>query len=147
MPPSTVPEAVRGNAGIVAKFVRGAVTKTYDGDLKAFRITSDDKDDSDLTFLEASTGETKDYKVVVTALQSTALTSLWRDIWDNPGTEVVATYGPYGNAVPSADKPHFLMTLKPNGRPEIGVEAKRAKDRGDFEYTYEVTAGPTLVTT
>lgn len=141
---STVPEAIRGNQGLVASFTRAAVTKTFDGDLKSFEIGSDDKDDSDLTFLEASQGETKDYKVTTKAVQSTAVGSFWRYVWDDPSTEATVVYGPHGNAVPTPDKPHFLLTLKPSGKPPLGGEAKRAKDRYEWEYEWEVTAGPTL---
>lgn len=137
---STVPEGIRGNAGLLFTYDGNG----YDGNVKAVRIKSSDKDDSDLTFLEAASGDTKDYQLAVTAIQSTAVGSLWRTLWENPGDEVPVVYGPHGNAVATADKPHFLMTVKANGRPEIGGEAKRSKDRGEFEYEFEVTAGPTL---
>lgn len=137
---STVHEGLRGNSGIVATFDAAAM----DGDVKAMRLTAEDKDDSDLTFLEAASGDTKDYNLVVTALQSTAAGSFWRMIWDDPGGESAVVYGPHGNAVPTADKPHFLMTVKAMGRPEIGKEASLSKTRADFEYTFEVTDGPTL---
>lgn len=142
---STTSTGIRGNAGIVAKFTLGAGPAVeFDGDVKAFTIDWDDKDDSDLTFLEASGGETKDAKVTITALQSTAALSFWRFCWDNPGQEVAVEYGPHGNAVATAEEPHFLMTLKIPGRPKIGGEAKRAKDRYDFDTECEVLTGPTL---
>lgn len=138
---SSTSEGIRGNAGIVLTLDGDP----YDGDAKSVVIDSDDKDDSDLTFLEATNGDTKDYKVTVTAIQSTEAGSFWRLLWDNPGAEFETVYGPHGNAVATADKPHFGMTLKANGRPKIGVDAKRAKDRGDFDYEMEVTEGPTLI--
>lgn len=142
---STTHEGIRGNVGLVAKFAMGAnPAEEFDGDIKAFNIESEDKDDSDLTFLEAASGETKDYTVTVTAIQSTAVGSFWRLLWDNPGEEFAVTYGPHGNAAPTVDKPHFLMTLKNSGRPTIGGEAKRGKDRNDFEHEFEVTSGPTM---
>lgn len=142
--PSSTSTGIRGNEGLLASFTIGATTETFDGDIKKFQIVPKDKDDSDLTFLEAASGEDKDYDVTVTALQSTDAASFWRYLWDNPGAEFTVVYGPHGNAVPSADQPHFLMTLKANGKPAIGVEAKRGKERGDFDYTLEVTSGPTL---
>lgn len=143
----TVHDAVRGNAGIVAQFAQDADPAVdYDGDIRNFVITSADKDDSDLTFAEAASGDTKDFSVTTTALQSTQAGSFWLLLWENPGAEFAVTYGPYGNAVPTADKPHFLMTLKANGKPEVGTEAKRSKERATFDYTFEVTAGPTLDT-
>lgn len=137
----TVPTGIRGNSGIYFM----ADTVEYDGDVKRVRITSEDKDDSDLTFEEAAQGETKDYRLAVTALQSTDAGSFWRYLWDNPGAEFDVTYGPHGNAVPSTGQPHFTMTCKATGKPEIGGEAKRTKDRFDFEYELEVVTGPTLV--
>lgn len=137
---STVPEAVRGNSGIVATFDGDP----YDGNVKAMRITTEDKDDSDLTFLEAASGETKDYQLTVTAIQSTVIGSLWRLVWDEPAGEFAVVYGPHGNAVPSVTQPHFLMTVKAQGRPEIGAEASLSKQRADFEYTFDVIDGPTL---
>lgn len=136
----TVSTGVRGNSG--AYF---ALTATdYSGDLKTIRIKSEDKDDSDLTFEEAAQGTTKDYTIELTAIQSTEAGSLWKYLWDNPGVEVAAVYGPHGNAVPSATQPHFTMTVKASGKPELGGEAKRSKERFSFDYTMEVTAGPDL---
>lgn len=141
----TVHAGITGNVGIVFKLAEGADPAVeYDGDLKNVRITSTDKDDSDLTFAEAATGETKDHTVTVTANQSTAAGSLWKLLWENPAGEFSCTYGPHGNAIATADKPHFTMTLKADGRPEIGVEARRGKERGTFDYTFQVTAGPVL---
>lgn len=138
----TVPTGIRGNAGILFT----AATVDYAGDVKRVRITSEDKDDSDLTFEEAAAGETKDYRLAVTALQSTDAGSFWRYLWDNPGSEFDVIYGPHGNAVATAGQPHFNMTVKATGKPEIGGEAKRAKERFDFEYELEVITGPTLDT-
>lgn len=137
---SMVPEGIRGNTGIVATFDGNG----FDGNLKTLRITTEDKDDSDLTFLEAASGETKDYKLVATAIQSTAVGSLWRLVWDDPAGEFAVVYGPHGNAVATAEKPHFLMTVKAQGRPEIGKEASLSKTRADFEYTFDVLSGPEL---
>jgi hypothetical protein len=133
---SMVNEGIRGNSGIVAKFD----TIAYDGDVKAMRLTTEDKDDSDLTFLEAASGETKDYTLTVTAIQSTAAGSFWRLLWENPGDEFAVVYGPHGNAQASAEQPHFLFTAKALGRPEIGKEASLSKTRADFEYSFEVTS-------
>jgi hypothetical protein len=133
---SPVPEGIRGNSGIVAQFD----TIDYDGDVKAMRLTTEDKDDSDLTFEEAATGETKDYSLAVTAIQSTAAGSFWRLLWDGPGDEFAVVYGPHGNAVPTAAQPHFTFTAKAQGRPEIGKEASLSKTRADFEYVLDVTS-------
>jgi len=138
---------VRGNAGILAKFTLddvGAVAKDFDNDIKALTVEGEDKDDSDLTFAEAAAGETTVSSVAITAIQSTAVGSFWRYCWDNPGKAATLVYAPHGNAVATADKPHFLMEVKLGPRPKIGTEATVAKDRADFEVALEVTDGPTL---
>lgn len=143
MPPS--PDAIVGNVGIVATLALGvAAAVDYSDNIKEVKIGSEDKDDSDLTFAEAIAGDTKDYTVTLKSIASTAVGSLWRLLWDNPGAEFAFVYGPHGNAVPTADKPHFLMTLKADGRPPVGNTAKRAKTREEFEVTLEVTDGPVL---
>lgn len=136
----TVHEGIRGNTGIVSTFDGDAM----DGDVKNMRITTEDKDDSDLTFAEAASGETKDFQLTVTALQSTAAGSFWRLVWDDPAGEFAVVYGPHGNALPTVDKPHFNMTVKATGKPEVGREASTGKQRADFEYVFDVIAGPTL---
>jgi len=133
-------------AGAVFTTQKGvAAAVDHADDLKAIRITSEDRDDSDLTFQEAAEGDLKDFQLVVTAIQSTEAGSLWRELWDGPGDTFDVTYGPHGNAVPTASQPHFDMTVKATGKPEVGGEAARNGNRFDFEYTYEVVAGPTLV--
>lgn len=144
----TVSAGIRGNAGILFTMKKvGDVTAAveYDGDVKAVRITSEDRDDADLTFEEAAAGETKDYTLAVTAIQSTAVGSFWRLLWDNPGEEFDVVYGPHGNAVASTGQPHFGMTVKAAGKPEVGGEANRAKDRFPFDYELEVLSGPDLI--
>lgn len=138
---TTASERLKGNTGLVLTLQDDALPAfAADGDVKACRITSEDKDDSDLTFAEAAEGDTKDYTVTVTAIQSTATGSFWRLLWEKPGTEFAVVYGPHGNAVPTEDKPHFLFTAKSDGRPEIGGEARRTKEGQEFEYELEVTS-------
>lgn len=141
-------EAVRGNAGILLKLdldqegVGPAVE--FAGDVKAVDLTPEDRDDSDVTFAEAAAGDVAVTTMNVTAIQSTKAGSLWRFCWDNAGAEVGVTYAPHGNTTPTADKPHFLSVVKLGNRPKIGGEARRAKDRYDFEAAWEVLDGPTL---
>lgn len=141
----TTSTGIRGNEDILATFaIDPAPAVDFHGDIKKMEIESSDKDDNDLTFQEAAGGDTKDYTVKVTAITSLDPTSFWRWCWDNAGSEVEVVYGPRGNAVASADKPHFLMTCKVPGKPAISQEAKRTKDRGEFEMELEVLTGPTL---
>lgn len=138
---------IRGNLGLVFTIKLGAATAVaYDAEVKNVRITTEDRDDSDLTFAEAAAGLIKDFRVTITGLQDTGAGSLWRFLWDNPGAVVTIVYGPNGNAAASAAKPHFSFNAKCTGHPEIGGEAARAGNRFDFEYTFEATSAPTLIT-
>jgi hypothetical protein len=142
---SPVPDALRGNTGVHLSLTLGAgPAKLFGDECKSVLLQGDNPDDSDLTFLEASEGGAQADKVAVKAIQSTVATSLWRFLWENPGAEVAVVYGPHGNAVASADKPHFLMTVKLGIRPNIGGDARRTKERQDFETEWEVIDGPTL---
>lgn len=116
-----------------------------DADLKNVQITSEDKDESDLTFREAMEGDVKDFSLVFTGVQDTKAGSLWRLFWDNPGAEMEIVYGPGGNAVATEDDPHFGMTIKNGGKPIVGGAAARAKTRYEFEHTCEVLDGPHLI--
>lgn len=138
----TVHAGIPGNKGIIFKLA----TIDYDGDTKKVGITTEDKDESDLTFAEAAAGDLKDFKVGVTAINSTEAGSLWKYLWDNPGIEVACVYGPHGNAVPSVTKPHFGLTVKATGKPPIEQEAKATKERTTFDYEFEVTVAPVLIT-
>lgn len=139
--------AIRGNTGIFATFKTGiGAAVEFDADLKKVEIDSEDKDDSDLTFREAAEGDLKDFTLKVAGIQSTAAGSLWRFLWDNPGAVITVLYGPHGNAVVSPEQPHFAMTVKNSGKPIIGGESRRGKERYDFEHELEVLTGPDLVT-
>lgn len=135
---------IKGAGAVFTTQLGVAVAADHADDLKAIRITSEDRDDADLTFAEAAEGDLKDFQLVVTALQSTQAGSLWRELWDNPGAEFDVVYGPHGNLVPSDAQPHFLFTVKSTGKPEVGGEAARNGNRFDFEYTYDVVGGITL---
>lgn len=134
-------EGIKGGSGIVFTLQDGvAAAVAYDEDVKAIRLASEDRDDSDLTFAEAAAGEVKDYTLPITAIQSTEAGSLWKLLWDNPGKEFQAVYGPHGNAVATVAKPHFTFTVKATGRPEVGGEAARNGNRFPFDYTFDVTS-------
>ena len=143
----TVSNRVRGNTGVVLKLKIGATAAVdYGGDCKSVRITTEDKDDGDLTFEEAMSGDLKDFILNLTAIQSTDAASLWRYLWDNPGATISVVYGPHGNTAASATKPHFSFDVKASGKPEIGGEARRTNDGQDFEYQMKALTSPTLVT-
>lgn len=144
MPPASA--AVRGNTGIIATFKPTAgPAKEFFQDIKALEFQGEEMDDSDLTFAEVAGGDVQADTVAITAIQSTIATSFWRFCWDHAGEEVELDYGPHGNAIATADKPHFYAKVKMGLRPNIGGEAKRDKERNSFETTLEVIEGPILV--
>lgn len=142
----TTSTGIRGNEDILAEFTVGeGPAVDFHGDIKKVEIAYADKDDADLTFEEAASGATQDATVKVTSIASLDATSFWRWCWDNAGAEVELLYGPRGNAVASAEKPHFAMTIKVPGKPAVSQEAKRTKERSEFEMEFEVLTGPDLV--
>lgn len=138
--PTEAAAPVRGNTGLYL-LVDGV---QYGQDCKSVVLEGEEADDSDLTFLEAAQGGEQADALAITAIQSTKAGSLWRKCWDEAGQEVPVVYGPHGNALPTADKPHFVMVAKLGVRPRIGGEARRTKERQDFEASWELMDGPTL---
>lgn len=137
-------EGIKGT-GVLFSLQDGvAAAVEYDADVKNVRLTSEDRDDSDLTFAEAAAGDLKDYQVTITAIQSTETGSLWRLLWENPGKTFHVVYGPHGNAVATEDKPHFTFDAKATGAPEVGGEAARNGNRYAFDYVMDVTTTITL---
>lgn len=135
MPTST---RLRGNEGLILTFeAEGDVTPfTAGDDVKSFEISSDDKDDSDLTFAEAASGATKEYTITVTAIVSFDATSFWTYLWDHQGDDVELVLGPKGNAIPSATKPHFGAISKVNGKPTFANEARTSQEGAEFEMEF-----------
>lgn len=139
-------DAIRGVNGIVFTLKLGAAALVaFDQDVKSVELDGEDADDSDITFAEAAAGLAQADSLAVTAIQSTKAASFWRYCWDNAGQVVTYVYGPHGNAVPTADKPHFTGTARLGKRPKVGGAATTEKTRYDFETSLEVLTGPTLV--
>lgn len=124
---------VRGNVNPVLTFKIGAATAvSYSDDIKRIALSSEDKDDSDITFYEASLGMAKDYTLALTSVLSFAPTSFYRYLWTNAGQSAVVTYGPLGNATPAADKPHYQLTVS-LVRPDFEIEASLSPAGAEFE--------------
>ena len=129
---------LRGNADPVFTLKLGAAPAVpMNEDLKTSELTWEDKDDSDLTFSEAAAGLLQDGTLTLTAVASTDEESFWRWCWDHPGQDVVVVWGPHGNAVPTADQPHFTGTASTAGKPELKNEAKSPKDKTGSEFEIE----------
>lgn len=136
----TAPSAIQGNRGAYLLID----STEYDTDALQTRLTWADKDESDLTFEEAAAGDTKDGTFVVTFLQALAATTLWRKVFDSPADEYAVVWGPYGNSVPTVSQPHFLFSMKANGKPEVGAQARFSKTRENTEYSWDITTAVTL---
>ena len=115
------------------------------------RIIAGDKDTDFMSFLEASTGGAREYKLALTLKQDTGTASLWYYAWSQAGTDVAADVWPNGGGVtPSASTPKVSGTVtivEPDGD-FLGGEANKSNTAvftTEVEWTY--TAKPTLVIT
>lgn len=130
---------IRGNLNPIFTLKAGAAAvASYSDDLKAIGLTTDDKDDSDLTFAEAAAGLSKEFTLALTCLVSFDAGSLFAYLWDNAGATVAVVWGPYGNAVPTVTKPHFTFNAVIDGKPSIELEAKGPSDKSGADVDVEL---------
>lgn len=84
-----------------------------------------------------------EFNATVEGFQDTAASSLWSKLFDAPGVNMTITYAPHGNAVASAEQPHFTATGYAETVPDMGGAA------GEF-FTYDMNiildGKPTKVT-
>jgi hypothetical protein len=136
---------VRGNVNPIFTLKIGSTAvASYADDLKKVALTSDDKDDSDLTFWEAAQGASKDYTLEATAITSFDAGSLWKYLWANAGSEASVVYGPKGNAVPTAIAPHFAFNVS-LARPDIELEASLDGTGAEFEVKLKCSTDITML--
>ncbi len=121
---------------------------SYSDDLKSTELKWDDKDDSDITFWEASQGELQDATLTTKFVLSWDAGSLCAYAWAVAGQDLEVVWGPWGNAVPSATKPHFTGTAAFTGKPPLANEAKKASDTSgaEVELDLKFSTGVTPVT-
>lgn len=141
---------LRGNQGLHLTFdldLEGAgAPVTMSDDIKTWELTPEDADGNDITFAEALAGLAAAWKFKVTAITSNDAGALFEFLWTNPNKDVAAVLGAWGNAVPSATKPHFEFTLNTGYPPGITNEARTTKEGAEFEKEFEVTVAPVRVT-
>lgn len=63
------------------------------------------------------------FTLQVEGYQDFASTSLWSELYDNPGASMNITYAPHGNATASSTQPHFTMTGYAETLPALGGAA------------------------
>jgi hypothetical protein len=137
---------LRGKQGFILSLKIGAGTATLLGDdVKSYELTSDDADDSDVTFAEALAGLNKVWTFSVTAIVSYDTGSLYQYLWTNPGATFAVDIAPWGNATATATKPHFTFTANANGKPGLSNTASTDTTRADFDYDFSVVGDVTPV--
>ncbi len=120
----------------------------YACDATSVKISSADSDEDTVTFCDAENGgDSYDYLLAFTAIQSLDADSLWSYIWDNTGKEIGFVMAPAGNDTASTAQPHFTGTVKVGKPGDIGGEASRDGSTWTFDAEWKITSGkPTKVT-
>jgi hypothetical protein len=139
---------VRGKSGLIFSLKNGAAAaQNFGDDIKKVSPSTDDADDSNVTFYEVQQGLTKVYALVVTLVVSYDPASLYMYLWNNPGATLALAYGPQGNATPTTAKPHIVGTVLCTGKPLYELEANLDANYGaDVEYTFNVQGDLTHLT-
>ena len=119
--------------------------KDYWADCSECAIEPGKADKDSVTFADAANGDAAaSYSLKFKAVQSTAPNSFWSFIWDHSGETVPFTYAPWGNATPTADKPHFTGKVTVGAKPKIGGAA--GNKSFDFEGEWQIDGTPEKVT-
>lgn len=84
------------------------------------------------------------FTLQVEGYQDFASTSLWSELYDNPGASMNITYAPHGNATASSTQPHFTMTGYAETLPALGGAAG---EYFVFDLNIILDAKPAKVTT
>lgn len=122
---------------------------SYTDEVAVAKVTSGAADSDFLTFADAAAGGSRQYNLEVNAAQDLVTGTLWRLIWDSPGTEVDFVIAPYGNAVASPTQPHVAGTAvvsEPDGDLVGGQADISTTARLAYTAVWKCTAKPTLVT-
>lgn len=127
----------------------GGTNTDKSDELAALTLTPGDADGGFLSFAAARAGGVKDYTVGGTLPQDYSATSLYMRMRTNPGEEITLVYAPYGNDVPTVDKPHELWPVAmdlPNAT-LAGTEATTSPNAVPVvEVSWPCTADPTIIT-
>lgn len=137
---------IRGNKK--PQLTLGTPGLDHSADVISWTIENDEADADVVTFEDAANGGGRQFYLRGSAIQSTDSAAFWRYVWENSGeTEVPYTIAPHGNAVPTADEPHFVGTLTIGPKPTIGGEASSsATSAFSFDYEFAIDGEPTMDT-
>lgn len=124
----------------------GSPGATFAADVISYSIENEEADSDVITFEDAASGGSRQYFLRGSAIQSTESASFWRYVWENSGqSDVAYTIAPHGNAVASADQPHFVGTLSIGAKPAIGGEASTSSSSAfTFDYEFEIDGTPSM---
>lgn len=106
-------------------------------------LDNEEADGDVTTFADAAEGGARQFFFAISAIQSTATGSFWSYVWANTGAKAACRYAPHGNAIATADEPHFLGTLTIGPKPQLGGEAG-VKNTFKFEVRFDLDAEPVL---
>lgn len=82
------------------------------------KITTGETDSDFVSFADAARGGGREYNLVLTFVQDPATGTLWDQVWAHAGETIPAIVRPFGNEVPTADKPHYsceAIVSEPDG--------------------------------
>jgi len=105
-------------------------------------LDNEDADDTDVTFADLDFGDPKQWFMQLAALADYSAAGFWRMLWDNAGDVVAYVLKPHGNAVATADEPHFTGTVKILSKPPVGGGAGQT---WNYEARLDCQEDPTLV--
>lgn len=122
---------------------------SFTDEVATAKVTSGAADSDFLTFADAAAGGSRQYNLEVNGVQDLVVGTLWRMIWDSPGTEVDFIIAPYGNAVASPTQPHVAGTAvvaEPDGDLVGGQADISTTARLAYTAVWKCTGKPVLVT-
>jgi hypothetical protein len=120
----------------------------YTAEVSKAVVTSGKSSGSFTSFAGAAAGDRK-YFLNITAVQDAETGSLWREVFDNAGSDVPVVLMPYGNAAPSVTEPHYTATAtieEPEGDFLGGEADADTTARFTFEVSWPLAAKPVAVT-
>lgn len=113
------------------------------------KIASAAASSSFTTFQDARNGGKREYRLVCTGVQDLGTGTFWDLVWSHAGEQVEFYMRPYGNPIPTVEKPHFagVVTIKENDGDLIGGDADAdTSARQTIEVEWVCTGKPVKVT-
>jgi hypothetical protein len=114
-------------------------------EVSSVRVTSGEGDTDFVTFADAASGGSREYRLEFTAVQDTETGTLWDEVFTNAGDTVPVVIAPAGGT-PSASNPSFSMNAiisEPDGDLLGGEANASATARFTFEASWVLEGKPT----